>query len=330
MSSLATPPIPPHFYEQQRLSPTRSSTYHCAYGQPFTNMNPVSQTPSNSRKRKASPSSEDDQEMSTSPQISNARLPPAPPVSRKRARPNLTGRPLTVDRLLETLDKDSLRSILRTLSDRNPQLRDELLHIAPRPSVSSTLEVLRQYLDRLRASFPLDPNPRSDYSYDRVRPQWNDLLDALTDFTPHFLPPNESQSSTSLTYLDGVTQIVAELPEWDTAQHNLSKQNAYAEISKAWSTVIKEASKRAGGIQLQYGGWEEKLRLHNQKSGGQMQDAYDELASALGWLRPSGSAGQSHATRQDVRNQLFSGTYGADQNQQQPPVMNMRTGNGNW
>lgn len=330
MSSLATPPIPPHFHGQQRFSPTRSSTAVDRDHKQCANKQPVPQTPSNPRKRKASPSGEDDHEMSTSPQISNAKLPPAQPVSRKRPRPNLTGRPLTVGRLLETLDQDSLRSILRTLSNRNPHLRDEILHIAPRPSVNSTLDVLRQYLDRLRASFPLDPNPRSDYSYDRVRPQWSDLLDALTDFTPHFLPPNESQSSTSLAYLDGVTQIITELPEWDAAQHNLAKQNAYAEISNAWSTVIKEASKRGGGIQLQYGGWEEKLRLHNQKSGGQMQDAYDDLASALGWLRPSGSIGQNFSTRQDVRNQLFSGTYGQDQNQQQPAVMNMRTGNGNW
>ena len=277
--------------------------------------------------------------MSSSPQPPHARLPLQAPISRKRARPNLTGRPLTVDRLLETLDKDSLRSVIRTLSDRNPQLREEIIHIAPRPSVASTLEVLRQYLDRLHQSFPLEPNPRSDYSYDRVRPQWNDLLDALTDFTPHFLPPNESQSSTSLAYLDGVTQIITELPEWDTAQYNLAKHNAYEEISRAWVSVIKEASKRGGGIQLQYGGWEAKLRVHNQKSGGLMQEAYDELAGALGWLRPGPqmATGQSFTSRHEIRNQLLSGTYGMDQHQQsptppqqQPPVMNMRTGNGNW
>lgn len=289
--------------------------------------------PSNPRKRKASPSSEDDQEMSTSPQPHHARLAPPQhqqPMSRKRARPNLTGRPLTIDRLLETLDRDSLRSVVRTLANRNPQLRDEILQAAPRPSVSSTLEVLRQYLDRLHQAFPLDPNPRSDYCYDRVRPQWNDLLDALTDFTPHFLPPNESQSAPSLTYLDGVTQIIHELPEWDTAQHNLSKQNAYEEISGAWASVIKEAAKRAGGIQLQYGGWEAKLRMHNQKSGGLMQDAYDELASALGWLKPQTGSGlnANMQSRQDVRSQLFGGTYGMDQ--PPPPPLNMRTGNGNW
>ena len=234
---------------------------------------------------------------------------------------------MTVDRLLETLDKESLRAVLKTLSDRNPQLRDEILHLAPRPSVNSTIEVLREYLQKLSSSFPLDPNPRSDYSFDRVRPQWNDLLNALTDFTPHFLPPNESQSSTSLSYLDGVTQIIHELPEWDTAQYNLAKQEAYESISRAWGNVIKESSKRGGGLHLQHGGWEEKLRVHNQKSGGLMQEAYDELGDALGWLRPqTGMTPQHSQSRQDVRNQLLSGTYGVEQ----PPVMNMRTGGGNW
>lgn len=287
----------------------------------------VVSTPSNlnPRKRKASPSSEDD-EMSTSPGISHARLPSQQQqqAARKRIRPNLIGRPLAVDRLLETLDASSLRTVLRTLSDRNPQLRDEILHLSPRPSISSTLEVLRNYLQKLQSAFPLDPNPRSDYSYDRVRPQWQELLDALTDFTPQFLPPNEQQSNTSLQYLDGVTQIIHELPEWDTTQYNLAKQNAYEEISRAWGNVIKEASKRAGGMQLQYGGWEEKLRMHNQKAGGLMQEAYDELAGALGWLRPQSQTGGMRSgndfARQDIRQQLLSGTYGTEQ-----PVM--RTGN---
>lgn len=279
----------------------------------------------NPRKRKASPSSEDD-EMSTSPGISHARLPSQQQqqAARKRIRPNLIGRPLAVDRLLETLDASSLRTVLRTLSDRNPQLRDEILHLSPRPSISSTLEVLRNYLQKLQSAFPLDPNPRSDYSYDRVRPQWQELLDALTDFTPQFLPPNEQQSNTSLQYLDGVTQIIHELPEWDTTQYNLAKQNAYEEISRAWGNVIKEASKRAGGMQLQYGGWEEKLRMHNEKAGGLMQEAYDELAGALGWLRPQNQTGGMRSgndfARQDIRQQLLSGTYGTEQ-----PVM--RTGN---
>lgn len=275
----------------------------------------VSSSTTPSRKRKASPSPDRDDEMTTSPAMSNARLPMAPG-SRKKIRSNLTGRPLSVDRLLETLDKDSLRSVLKSLCDRNPGLREEIIQVSPRPSTVSTLQVLREYHDRLVASFPLDPNPRSDYSYDRVRPQWNELLDALTDFTPHFLPPNEQQSSLSLEYLDGVTQIIHDLPEWDTAQYNLAKQNAYLEISRAWATVIKEASKRGGGIQLQYSGWEEKLRGHNEKSGNRMREAYDALAGALGWLRRS----PQPTSQSSIRQQLFSNSYGMEQ----PTI---RTGN---
>ncbi|KIW67277.1 hypothetical protein PV04_06542 [Phialophora macrospora] len=301
MNSLAMPPVPPHFHEHSRLSPNRSM---------------ASSGPS--RKRKASPSPDRDDEMSTSPSISNARLPSTQgSASRKKARPNLVvGRPLSVERLLETLDKDSLTSVFKTLCERHPSLREEIVQVSPRPSIQSTLQILRQYYSRLMNAFPLEPNLRSDYCYDRVRPQWNELLDALTDFTPHFLPPNEQQSSTSLEYLNAVTQIIHDLPEWDNPQHNVAKQNAYEEISKAWASVIKEAGKRGGGYQLQFNGWEDKLRAHNEKSGGRLREAYDELMQALGWLRHSTQSSQ----QQSIRQQLFSNTYGMEQ-----PAM--RTGN---
>jgi protein Cut8 len=265
----------------------------------------------NPRKRKASPSPDRDDEMTTSPAISNARLPQTPASSsRKRVRADVVGRPLTVDRLLETLDEASLRSILRSLVDRNPNLKEDVVQLSPRPSIQSTIQILRQYYDKMMASFPLDPNPRSDYCYDRVRPHWQALLEALADFTPHFLPPNESQSSTSLDYLHAVTQIIHDLPQWDRPQYNLQKQNAYEEISRAWVTVLKEAGKRGGGMNLQYNGWEEKLRHHNEKSGGLLKDAYSELAGALGWLR-TGHAGPQEQ-QNSIRQQLFSGTYGLD------------------
>lgn len=310
MSSLATPPIPPHFHEHTRLSPSRSSKTlsHKRQDSGLLTITAVaSSTPS--RKRKASPSPDLDDEMSTSPFLSHARLPQTPAWSRKKFRPNLTGRPLSVDRLLETLDKDSLRSVLKQICDRNPSIRDEVIQISPRPSIQNTLQVLRDYYDRLMTSFPLDPNPRSDYCYDRVRPQWNQLLEALTDFTPHFLPPNEQQSSISLEYLDGVTDLIHDLPEWDTQQYNIAKANAYEEISRAWSNVIKEASKRGGGILLQYGGWEDKLRAHNSKSGNRLKEAWESLGDALGWLRPATQANQP----QSIRQQLFSNSYGMEQ-----------------
>lgn len=322
MNSLATPPIPPHFHEHTRLSPSRSSRYlglnlpKQTRNETLADSSTVTSvsTPSGSRKRKASLSpAPEDETMTTSPAISSAKLPqPSTSSARKRVRPNLIGRPLNFDRLLETLDTDSLRSILRTLVDRNPGLKDEVVSISPRPSVHSTLTVLRQYHEKLMAAFPLIPNPQSDYAYDRVRPQWNEILNALTDFTPHFLPPNETQSSTSLAFLDGATNIIHDLPRWDNPQYNIAKRDAYEEISRAWISVIREASKRAGGIQLQYGSWEEKLREHSARSEGAMNEAHQELLNALEWLKTGSSGSNIGPGPQSIRQQLFSGTYGSE------------------
>lgn len=272
--------------------------------------------PSSSRKRKADDDGTDhDVRMSASPTSSPAFTPrPLPGRQFKRARPNVSGRPLSLPRLLETLDTEALRSILQSMCQRHPELGDEVVNTAPRPSVAATLQVLHSYQAVLRSSFPLGGNPSSDYAYNRVRQHLSNLLDALGDFTPHFLPPNESQTSTSLSYLDGATDIIHSLPRWDNPQHNIDRDAAYDEISKAWVLVIREAAKRGGGIQLQYGGWDQKLAKHNQQSGGKLQEAINELSSSLGWMGGSVShgtgGGPSGNDSGSIREQLLSGTYG--------------------
>lgn len=271
---------------------------------------------SSSRKRKADEESNDhDVRMSASPTNSPAfsHRPLLANRPMKRSRPNVSGRPLTVPRLLETLDTDALRSVLRSMCERHPELNDEVVHTAPRPSVSSTLHVLNNYQSTLRSSFPLGGDPTSDYAYNRVRQHLTNLLDALSDFTPHFLPPNESQASTSLSYLDGATDIIHSLPRWSSPQNNIEKDSAYEEMCKAWILVIREAAKRGGGIQLQYGGWDQKLAKHNQISGGKLQNAVNELSSILGWMGGPGFQGHGSSSNADpgsIREQLLSGTYG--------------------
>ena len=252
---------------------------------------------------------------SSSPAFSARPLPTQRQV--KRARPNLSSRPLSVPRLLETLDTDALRNVLKTLCVQNPSLSHDVVHLSPRPSVSSTLQVLHNYQTTLQNSFPLGGNSASDYAYNRVRQPLSNLLDALNDFTPHFLPPNENQSSTSFGYLDGATNIIHNLPRWDTPQNNIEKQTAYEEICKAWCSVITEASKRGGGIQLQYGGWDQKLAEHNEKSGGKLQVAVNDVKAGLGWLgaqapQQYGQTGgyNTGGDTSSIRQQLLSGTYG--------------------
>jgi protein Cut8 len=258
------------------------------------------------RKRKADDDGLDDS-MSISPQNSPAFAPrPLARPSKKIRANEVTGRPLALPRLLETLDAESLRSVLQTICDRHPQIGSEVVASAPRPSVPAVINVLSQYQEKLREAFPFGGNAGSDYAYNRVKQQLTDLIDALTDFTPHYLPPNENQTTVSLNYLDSATKVIHGLPDWDSQSHKHHKDNAYDEISRAWAVVISEASKRGGGFQLHSGGWDQRLSKHNEQSGGRMQVAVNALGSNLGWMGGMGSGDSG-----SIRNQLLNGTYGA-------------------
>jgi len=266
------------------------------------------------RKRKADDegSGGDDDRMSASPSGSPAILNrPLARHSTKRMRTNVSGRPLPLPRLLETLSADEMRSVLQSICERHPDIGNEVLTTAPRPNVQSTLEVLVKYESTFQSAFPFGGRASSDYAYNRVRQHLIELLEALKDFTPHFLPPNESQPATSLAFLDGATNVIHRLPDWDTYQHNRHKQEAYEEMAKAWAAVIREAAKKAGGIQLQYGGWDEKIAKHNEISGGRMQEAINELRGSLGWMgNEMQQPAMGPAGNMSVRDQLLSGTYG--------------------
>ena len=210
-----------------------------------------------------------------------------------------------------------MRQLLQVVCDDRPELQHEIVSRAPRPSIDSTLSVLNKYEHAFRSAFPLGNRPTSDYTYNRVRQHLLQLIMALREYTPHFLPPHETQDELSLTYLDAVTNMIHRLPEWDTFQNRRHKNEAYDEIATAWSLVIREATKRAGGFHLQFGGWDHKLVEHNQRSGNRLEEAVNALKAALGFMQQG--VGGSPATpgvseeRASIRQQLFSGTYGQQQ-----------------
>ncbi|KAF2840593.1 Cut8-domain-containing protein [Patellaria atrata CBS 101060] len=309
-SILASQPfLAPHLLPNNRLSPPRLNS---------SNSNNMA-----GRKRKADDDTADRDERMTSASPSSSpslasRILPQSGSHRitKRPRTNLTGRPLPLARLLETLGADDMRSLLQSICDRHPQIGQEVVTTAPRPSVASALSVLNNYESTVRSSFPFGGRPSSDYSYNRVRQSLMNLLDALKDYTPHFLPPHEAQPATSLNYLDGATDVIHRLQDWDSYQNNRHKQDAYEEMAKAWALVIQEATKRGGGIQLQYGGWDQKLAKHNELSGGKMQVAVDALRTTIGFMgtgsgsqHPQGGSNVP-ADIATVRQQLLNGTYG--------------------
>jgi hypothetical protein len=262
-----------------------------------------------SRKRKA-----DDDEMSvsplSSPAISSRQL--SRPAKKVRGGNDMAGRPLSLPRLLETLDNTQLRTVLQTICERHPDIGREVVSSAPRPSVASALQVFSEYQEKLRAAVPFGQSS-SDYTYFRVKQPLAALVDAMSDFTPQFLPPVEQQTNISLQYLDAATKVIHELPDWESQQYRHHKDNAYDEISGAWALVITEAAKRGGGFVLHTGGWDQKLAKHNEQSGGKLEQAVSAMATEIPWAgnNASAPAASGLSDPNSILNQLINGTYGS-------------------
>lgn len=225
----------------------------------------------------------------------------------------MAGRPLSLPRLLETLDNTQLRTVLQTICERHPDIGREVVSSAPRPSVASALQVLGEYQQKLRAAVPFGQSS-SDYTYFRVKQPLAALVDAISDFTPQFLPPVEQQTNISLQYLDAATKVIHELPDWESQQYRHHKDNAYDEISGAWALVITEAAKRGGGFVLHTGGWDQRLAKHNQQSGGKLEQAMSAMATGVPWAGSNANAPPTSSGLSDpnsILNQLINGTYGS-------------------
>ncbi|QPH05158.1 protein DBF8 [Epichloe festucae Fl1] len=286
------PPVFPHHHETPRRSPQRSVS-------PLSNMG--------NRKRKADEDGDEAMSPASSPAVSARAL--ARPSKKVRSN-EAVGRPLTLPRLLETLDASELRTVLERICERHPDIGHEVVAGAPRPSVISVLDVLRDYQRKLNEAAPYGESS-AEYTYYRVREPLVALLDALSDFTPQYLPPNEMQATKSLQFLDGATNLIHDLPNWDPQAYRHHKENAYDEIARAWALVISEAGKRGGGINLHSGGWDQTLARHNERSGGRLSSAMSAMATSVGWMGSGPNASGNPPEQTSILNQLISGAYSA-------------------
>lgn len=258
------------------------------------------------RKRKAEEDGDGDESMSTgnSPRESQRIL--ARPS--KKVRPTeVSGRTLTLPRLLETLDTQQLRSVLERICERHSDIGHEVVTGAPRPTPSAVLDVLLGYQAKFQEAIPYGESS-PEYTYYRVKDALVDLVDAIAEFTPQFLPPVETQPVKSLQFLDGATNIIHDLPDWEPQGYRYHKENAYEEISKAWALVINEAGKRASSFNLHSGGWDQVLARHSEQSGGRLPAAISAMSNSVGWMAPSQDSDASEQS--SILNQLISGSFG--------------------
>ncbi len=196
------------------------------------------------------------------------------PTNNKKQRTSNTiqGRPLPMSRLLNSLDKQTLASLLENICSTHPDISKQISALVPTPSVSSSLFILKQYVETIYANFPFKVDQHSDYAYIKVKPYLDDFYQALSDFTLNFLPPNESNPNITLAFLDGAVDALHKLPNWDEPALNCHKSLAYEELSNTMCLIIPDLVIKSGPMILITGDWENKLQRHDELSGNKFEN----------------------------------------------------------
>ena len=245
-----------------RSSP-RSSPAPNATQSPRAGPTQPAKPPSNA-KRKApfADENEDDEDsvMATSPQLAHRTL--------KRPRPSTAPakRPLPLSRLFDSLDKPALMNLLSTFLSRHPELASEIQSLSPKLTPQTAIAAITKLDDAFQASFPYGGDKANEYAYSRVHVPLTALLNAISDYTHHFLPPTSTSPPELLSFLESVTHVLHRIPMFHNPIHNIARDTAFADISSAWETAIRYFLESNGSHSFVLGGWMQRLEAHAQKA----------------------------------------------------------------
>ncbi|KAF8980567.1 Tethering factor for nuclear proteasome sts1 [Entomortierella lignicola] len=210
-------------------------------------------------------------------------------IKRIRTTAEMVSKKKSVSKLIATLSSSQLINLVGTLVDSHPSLAEEIANLVPRPTVASVQPLLNSLETKLQEAFPYTKwGPgRDDYSFNRVKPALEELVETLTDYTNHFTSPPEFPT-TSFSFLHIATEFCHRLPNWDNAANNELKSNLYKSLEEYWIKAIRDAANKLedgkiyGHMTVQE--WAKNLQNHQEKSHGMFSSAIEEFKSKLGWI----------------------------------------------
>ncbi|KAI1321192.1 Tethering factor for nuclear proteasome sts1 [Mortierella claussenii] len=210
-------------------------------------------------------------------------------VKRVRTTAELMSKKKSVSKLIATLSSAQLINLIDTLVDSHPSLAENIASLVPRPTVASVQQLLSSLETKLQEAFPYTKwGPgRDDYSFNRVKPALEELVETLMDYTNHFTSPPEFPT-TSFSFLHIATDFCHRLPNWDNTANNEPKSNLYKSLEEYWIKAIQDASDKLeeGKIygQMTVQEWAKNLEQHNITSQGMFASAIEEFKAKLGWI----------------------------------------------
>ncbi|KAJ3213663.1 Tethering factor for nuclear proteasome sts1 [Clydaea vesicula] len=217
-----------------------------------------------------------------------------------------------LEKILPTLEKDQLLSIVKTLIQNFPQLNTQLQTLIPKPSLSNVTSLLQNLEKKLQNSFPYSKNgtDRSDYSFNRTRPILTEITETIVNYLPFFTvsssysPEKDHEfPNNSVEYLHLATNAIHRLPVWSNEKNNVEiKHVMYMMLAKSWRQVISEIGRRVveeGKVFPSRGvnEWARYIHFHNNEVNGHFgfNAVLSEFNQKLGWILGSSSFHQQSA-----------------------------------
>ncbi|KAJ2910360.1 Tethering factor for nuclear proteasome sts1 [Coemansia aciculifera] len=182
---------------------------------------------------------------------------------RKRTRMAGTAAPseVSLDKLLEPLEEQSLRQLLDTLLAQNPGLGAQVRQLVPKPTVNSACSQLVRLERRLQAAFPYNKSgpATDDYTFHRVRPALEELRDTIAMYLDHFthhglasthqqladehLPHALSHPAEWFDLLAQATNVASRMPMWDRPDNNDIRRETLRQLADGWLRAIMATSR---------------------------------------------------------------------------------------
>lgn len=163
----------------------------------------------------------------------------------KRSRtPRICGSGLPVNRLIETLDKESLQALLQQLVTHHPETTVTINKLSPKASLEDSVKLMKSKFQSIIDHLPYKCDIESDYSYIRVKAHLTEFLNCLSDFILTLLPPMDAGLENACAILNVITNMIHELPNFSNNEFQYTKSTAYEQIANLWLIVLTSQASR--------------------------------------------------------------------------------------
>lgn len=211
---------------------------------------------------------------------------------KKRRNPEVVGQRLSLDRILETLDRNGLCQLIENIVTEHPEISQEVANLSPEVTPEAALSVLKTKLNSITSNMPYKVPPSSDYSFLRVKAHVVDFFQALSDYTLSYMLPVETDSMKAIHFLlEILTDIFCKLPPFQAIEfkyyHQLTIDKFNSILMDTISQFINERKQNI--LLIMNEDLLEKFGKVNELNENQFMPAYMLLKKEIELYKNSGS-----------------------------------------